>query len=374
MAAAPLLLLATLVPSALARAVELTADNFDRLVHQRKGQAGPAFVKFYAPWCQHCQALAANWSKLEKVYSSLDSPLLVGSVDCSDGPAQQPGQGGQNPLCTKFKAHSLPTLMTFHPPSKKGMYYEGNRSAEELLAFAGEISSACSPSALDACTDEQRELFARHEATTVKDLQERSSELSMGAESARMQMMMSQMQMQQTFGDKKLSKKKKDKKMAEHEKAAKSAQEAVEVSWAQSGELRAVQLLLRARSKDNEWAKVHEFEDEYEDMMPMGGGMGGRHGGDPAARETPPPSKPMPKPKPPPKRPAFDGPCVDAGPWPCHEAGCPAPQVGCKDLADDCKRKFSTVFSDAPEGVGAKTRVWEKCPRTCKACGGKEEL
>ena len=36
----------------------LTQDSFQRVVFdQRKGK-GPAFVKFYAPWCAHCKQLA----------------------------------------------------------------------------------------------------------------------------------------------------------------------------------------------------------------------------------------------------------------------------------------------------------------------------
>ena len=137
----------------LSRAVvydDLGEDNFERLVF--KNSKGAAFVKFYVPWCGHCQKLAPDWRKLEKEYRT--SKLLVGSVDCSDGPAQPGGQGGRNPLCDKYKAMSLPTLMFFEKPSKKGFTYEGNKTADDLLAFAQNLASSCSLSTQDECTDE----------------------------------------------------------------------------------------------------------------------------------------------------------------------------------------------------------------------------
>ena len=41
----------------------LDAENFEEVVISRLDGKG-WFVKFYAPWCQHCQALAPIWDKL----------------------------------------------------------------------------------------------------------------------------------------------------------------------------------------------------------------------------------------------------------------------------------------------------------------------
>lgn len=184
-----------LVPS---RALDLTEDNFNRHVYERKG-GGHSFVKFYAPWCQHCKKLAPTWKAVEKVYPK-SAGLLVGSVDCSDGPK------GRNPLCDKHKAMSLPTLMYFHSDKKKGTSYDGNRTEDDLLAFAAELNSTCSLTERDECTDEQAASIEEYDALDEAKLKEKVSELSSAAEMARMKMMMVQMQMQQTYQDKKLGK------------------------------------------------------------------------------------------------------------------------------------------------------------------------
>jgi len=59
--------------------------------------------------------------------------------------------------------------------------------------------------------------------------------------------------------------------------------------------------------------------------------------------------------------------CEDAGPWPCNEAGCPAPTVDCTALRGDCARKFSDVFTKPPEGLAEQT-IQTQCRKTCKNC------
>ena len=143
-----------------------------------------------------CQKLAPDWKKVEKQHTK--STLLVGSVDCSDGPAQG-GQGGRNPLCDKYKAMSLPTLMYFSQGSKKGFTYEGNKTAADLIAFAEELGSTCSPAKLDECTDAQKGWFEEYGALSVEDLKQKASSLTMEGEMAKFQMMMTQMRMQEAY-------------------------------------------------------------------------------------------------------------------------------------------------------------------------------
>ena len=81
-------MLATAFALVAASSEPLTSKNFDKVV--LKSGKPVTFVKFYAPWCQHCQALAPHWDAVEEAHE--DSKLLgVEAVDCSDGPE------GRNP-------------------------------------------------------------------------------------------------------------------------------------------------------------------------------------------------------------------------------------------------------------------------------------
>lgn len=74
---------------------ELTEDNFDRYV-----STGKHFVKFYAPWCGHCQKLAPTWEQLAQSYES-DNSVSVSKVDCTQ----------YRSVCNQFDIKGYPTLL-----------------------------------------------------------------------------------------------------------------------------------------------------------------------------------------------------------------------------------------------------------------------
>lgn len=51
--------------------IELTADNFAQIVYEK-----PSFVKFYSPYCGHCQRLAVRYAStfnhIFTTFASLD--------------------------------------------------------------------------------------------------------------------------------------------------------------------------------------------------------------------------------------------------------------------------------------------------------------
>ena len=61
-----------------ASALELTTSNFDEITTGKT-----VFIKFYAPWCGHCKAMAADWARLENDFAD-HNIALVASVDCSE--------------------------------------------------------------------------------------------------------------------------------------------------------------------------------------------------------------------------------------------------------------------------------------------------
>mmetsp|Transcript_4898 Transcript_4898/g.11102 ORF Transcript_4898/g.11102 Transcript_4898/m.11102 type:complete len:229 (+) Transcript_4898:61-747(+) len=74
-------LVASLVPRAVCdkdNIVKLTKYNFHKNV-----QSGAWFVKFYAPWCTHCQRLAPIWEKLADQAVAREWPVKIAEVDCT---------------------------------------------------------------------------------------------------------------------------------------------------------------------------------------------------------------------------------------------------------------------------------------------------
>lgn len=87
------------------------------------------FIKFYAPWCGHCQRLAPVWSEFNRLHHD---EINVGLVDCTS-------EGGQ-PLCSKMEVRGYPTLLFFPKEIEgdraKAYKFSGPRTMESLEMFA----------------------------------------------------------------------------------------------------------------------------------------------------------------------------------------------------------------------------------------------
>ena len=98
--------------------VSLTAESFQKLVTYT---ADPWFVKFYAPWCHHCQALAPSWLQMAK---ELQNKLNIGEVNCDEQPR----------LCKDVRVQSYPTIHFFRGGER--VEYDGLRGLGDLVSFA----------------------------------------------------------------------------------------------------------------------------------------------------------------------------------------------------------------------------------------------
>ncbi|XP_066993824.1 thioredoxin domain-containing protein 5 homolog [Anabrus simplex] len=110
------------VPEPVNGLVELTDDTFDN--HVAKGRH---FVKFYAPWCGHCQKLAPTWDALAKSFEH-DTSVIISKVDCTL----------HKTTCNNFDIVGYPTLLWIED-GKKVEKYQGQRTSEELKAFVSRM-------------------------------------------------------------------------------------------------------------------------------------------------------------------------------------------------------------------------------------------
>jgi len=97
---------------------------------------GDTFIKFYAPWCGHCQKLAPAWEELAKSFAD-DKQVKIAKVDCTQHQA----------VCQEHEVRGYPTLAYFRNGQKLETY-KGARNIADLKDFVntekGEAGKAVS--------------------------------------------------------------------------------------------------------------------------------------------------------------------------------------------------------------------------------------
>lgn len=129
-----------------AEVVSLTPENYAELT------AGKAvFIKFFAPWCGHCKAMAGDYEQLASAHES-STEKLIAEVDCTDE------EGGGDALCSENGVQGFPTLKYGNPSALSD--YEGGRDFDSMNDFVStELKLSCSPYNLDLCSDEEKEMI-----------------------------------------------------------------------------------------------------------------------------------------------------------------------------------------------------------------------
>ncbi|RWS28375.1 thioredoxin domain-containing protein 5-like protein [Leptotrombidium deliense] len=97
---------------------ELTDENYERFLSR-----GRHFVKFYAPWCGHCQRLAPVWDQLAHGFQH-DKSVFISKIDCDAYPS----------ICQQYSITGYPTLLWIVDGKMKEKY-SGARQHEDLKQF-----------------------------------------------------------------------------------------------------------------------------------------------------------------------------------------------------------------------------------------------
>ncbi|CAD7932435.1 unnamed protein product [Amoebophrya sp. A25] len=99
--------------------LQMTKENADSIFASEDF----VLVKFYAPWCGHCKAMAADYQRAAATAKAEDLPVVLAEVDATV----------QSELASKFKVEGYPTLYWFVKGAKTE--YTGPRDAEGIIAW-----------------------------------------------------------------------------------------------------------------------------------------------------------------------------------------------------------------------------------------------
>lgn len=109
---------ATPVANPRGTSVPLTAESFQHSVTMSQE---PWFIKFYAPWCHHCAAMAPAW---EQVGKEMKGKLNIGEVNCD----------AESRLCKDVRLRGYPTILFFRGGER--VEYNGLRGLGDFVSYA----------------------------------------------------------------------------------------------------------------------------------------------------------------------------------------------------------------------------------------------
>ncbi|KAI6244577.1 hypothetical protein HI914_07511 [Erysiphe necator] len=108
----------------LGTSISLTTEKFQSEVTMSRDQW---LIKFYAPWCGHCQAMAPNWTQLAK---EMKGRLNIGEVNCDI----------EKRLCKDVQLGGYPTILFFRGGER--VEYNGLRGLGDLVTYANKAIEA----------------------------------------------------------------------------------------------------------------------------------------------------------------------------------------------------------------------------------------
>lgn len=82
------------------------------------------FVKFFAPWCGHCQKLAPAYEEASEILEEESSKVELAELDATT----------QHASATRYEIRAFPTMILFIDGVARDHYY-GERSAEAIVEW-----------------------------------------------------------------------------------------------------------------------------------------------------------------------------------------------------------------------------------------------
>jgi len=106
----------------------------------------PWFIKFYTPWCSHCQKMAPNWQGMAR---QMQGQLNIGEVNCEI----------EKRLCKDVNVRGYPTTLFFRGAER--IEYDGLRGLGDLVSYANKAVTVCQ--GVKNVTAEEFEAMEEHE-------------------------------------------------------------------------------------------------------------------------------------------------------------------------------------------------------------------
>jgi thiol-disulfide isomerase/thioredoxin len=149
--------------------VPLTNTDFEELTSGKS-----VFIKFFAPWCGHCQNVAPVWEQLAAEWIGHEQGL-VAEVDCTTGPEIEK-------WCSKeMKIEGFPTFL-YGDASHGGILlqeYMGDKTYDALSAFANETIATpiCSPANVDVCDANTKKQLQKYLKLSMDKIEQEISKI-----------------------------------------------------------------------------------------------------------------------------------------------------------------------------------------------------